>query len=267
MVRKNWTMSGCQEGSYLETGSGPLLLLIHGGGSRALHYSGIMEQLSDRARLVAPDLRGFGRSGVPKGASISFDTWVSDLATLVAHLGVAEVRLCGWSLGASLAMLLAARQSAHVSRIALLGAPRPDRPINRAFFERRLELLATLPDRGRIVDELLPSIAQMLSPQSPGHAAILETIRDEQLENLDYAEEVTRAYLTRPDLAPVASRLAAPVTLIVGEQDHTCDLAGAGRLAALIADGTIRTVPDCGHYYALEQPAAVSHLIAEALLD
>lgn len=259
-------MPGGQEGSYLEAGHGELVLLIHGGGSRALHYAGIIEALSGRARVVAPDLRGFGQSRVAVGSKITFDTWVDDLSALLGHLGAREVRLVGWSLGASLAMLLAAREGVRTARMALLGAPRPDRPINRAFFERRLELLATNTDREGIVDELLPSIAQMLSPRSSARAAILETIRQEQLENLSGAGEVTRAYLTRPDLAPVARALTMPVTLIVGEDDHTCDRAGAEQLAALIKGATIRTIADCGHYYALEQPGAVARTLAAVLL-
>src|SRR5690349_12956803 len=48
---------------YARTGSGEPLLLLHGWPEFWLTWKRVMDRLGDRFDLVAPDLRGFGRSG------------------------------------------------------------------------------------------------------------------------------------------------------------------------------------------------------------
>ncbi len=246
-------------------GEGPDVLLIHGGGSRASNFAEVQTLLSDRFRVIAPDLRGFGGSQVPPGSIISHEIWLADMVAVLDHFGVERAHVSGWSLGATVALNLASRHSARVASLALLGAPHPDRPINRAFFRERLALLQATDNPAEVVDALFPTIEGMFSPATRAlRPGAMSQVREEQIANAPSAAEVTQAYESRPDFAEILPGIGCPATLIVGEDDRTCDMDGARVLASKLPDPRIVTIADCGHYYAVEQPEAVAAALAEA---
>jgi pimeloyl-ACP methyl ester carboxylesterase len=85
---------------YEEVGAGRPLLLLHGLMAHAGFWRGQLP-LADSFRLIAPDLRGHGRSPAPP-ASVTVDRLVGDVAELVDALGLADAVVVGWSLGAAL---------------------------------------------------------------------------------------------------------------------------------------------------------------------
>lgn len=121
-------------------------------------------------RVVAPDMRGHGRSGhVGPGGFYHFWDYVPDVLALIAHLG-GRVDLVGHSMGASLAVLVAGVRPEAVRRLALVDGIGPpdgeDEEVPRALaFVAALDnpprhtLLADLDDavrRLRRYDEHLP---------------------------------------------------------------------------------------------------------------
>ena len=90
----------------------PPVLAVHGFGSDAEHTwgsTGHLRALTVAGRtVIAPDLLGHGRSDKPHDpAAYSLSGLVDDLAAVVDRLGVAEVDVIGYSLGARLAIALA----------------------------------------------------------------------------------------------------------------------------------------------------------------
>lgn len=99
----------------VETGSGPPLVLLHGG--LANHQSTLLyaAPLAARFRVIAPDLRGSGRSIYP--GPLDWDLLADDVAALVGHLGLDRAAIGGISYGAGVAVRTALR---HPSRTAAL---------------------------------------------------------------------------------------------------------------------------------------------------
>jgi len=93
------------DGARLEfddTGSGPAIVFLHGWSVGKEAFGGQREALSERFRIVVPDMRGHGRStAFVRGDGIG--TLASDLEQLLAELGVTDVILVGWSMGALVA--------------------------------------------------------------------------------------------------------------------------------------------------------------------
>ena len=56
-----------------EWGEGPAALLLHGNPDSGVMWEGVASRLATRCRCIAPDLPGFGRSGVPDGFTPSLD--------------------------------------------------------------------------------------------------------------------------------------------------------------------------------------------------
>jgi 2-hydroxy-6-oxonona-2,4-dienedioate hydrolase len=94
---------------YLVKGEGPPVLLIHGvATTMAVWYTRIIPELSQRYKVVAYDLRGHGYSDLTPTGYTSAEL-AADLAGLLEHLDLSDVRLVGHSFGGSVALQCAAR--------------------------------------------------------------------------------------------------------------------------------------------------------------
>ena len=91
------------EMAYDDTaGNGLPLLLIHGFPLDRSLWTAQLRGLADVARVIAPDLRGFGESGMPAGA-VTMDTYADDLRGLLDALGVKHAVVVGLSMGGYIA--------------------------------------------------------------------------------------------------------------------------------------------------------------------
>lgn len=88
---------------YLERGpaDGIPVILVHGNLSTGRFFEDAMAAAPDRYRVIAPDMRGFGRTEyLPLDATRGLQDWADDVRSLVEELGItAPVHLLGWSTG------------------------------------------------------------------------------------------------------------------------------------------------------------------------
>lgn len=101
-------------------GAGPAIVLVHGTGGSSRYWENLLPHLSGR-RIVAPDLLGFGRSPWPD-VDYTVGLHVDALADALAGED-GGVHLVGHSLGALLAVELAARDPAKVRALTLVSMP------------------------------------------------------------------------------------------------------------------------------------------------
>jgi len=98
----------------------PALLLVHGNGGHAHWWDPLVPFLLPGRRLIAPDLRGHGESAWPAAPAYGIADGAGDLAALLDTLGLDEVAIAAHSMGARLALWLAAQQPRRVRTLALL---------------------------------------------------------------------------------------------------------------------------------------------------
>lgn len=102
-----------------EHGNGPPLLLLHGGGSTVqTSFGAILPTLARTRHVIAPEQQALGHTGDRPGP-LSFEQMADDTAALLAHLGVAETDVMGFSNGGVVAMQLAIRHPRLVRRLIL----------------------------------------------------------------------------------------------------------------------------------------------------
>src|SRR5207249_683353 len=84
--------------SYLVYGHGPPLLLMHGGGGRALSLPRQIWDFGRHYRVIAPDARSHGASTDP-GDTLSYHVMAEDMIALLDHVRVGRADIVGWSDG------------------------------------------------------------------------------------------------------------------------------------------------------------------------
>ncbi|WP_223190816.1 alpha/beta fold hydrolase [Nonomuraea terrae] len=104
---------------YLIDGAGPLLVLLHGWPQTSACWRGIMPALAERFTVVAPDLRGYGRTDKPT-AGYDKRTMAADVRALARSLGHEKVLLAGHDRGARVAHRYALDHPGEVQRLVVM---------------------------------------------------------------------------------------------------------------------------------------------------
>jgi len=106
---------------------GTPVVLIHGNLATGRFFEQVMKNAPDHLRMIAPDMRGFGRSQrVPIDATRGLRDWADDIAALVAELGISEpVHLVGWSTGGAAVARYTIDRPAQVASVTFLDPVSP----------------------------------------------------------------------------------------------------------------------------------------------
>jgi pimeloyl-ACP methyl ester carboxylesterase len=236
--------------AYERTGSGPVLVLLHGFACDSRAWRPQLEGLAADFTVLAWDAPGAGLSDDPPD---SFETadWADCLAGLLDELDVPRAHVVGLSWGAILAQEFYARHPARVGSLVLAGGyagwygslPRP-------AAEERLATCLAFAERpaDELVSVLLPG---MFGPTAP------QEVRDELGRILSEFHPVgfrgmslSSACDTR-DLLPT---IRVPTLLVWGELDARSPIGVAHQLADAIPGARLVTIPGAGHVCNLEAP-------------
>lgn len=106
---------------YLTAGEGDPVILLHGYAQNSHMWRPLMAELAATHTVIAPDLRGFGRSAKPE-SGYDKRTMAQDIHALATSLGLRRVQIVGHDIGLMVAYAYAAQHPTDVERIALLDA-------------------------------------------------------------------------------------------------------------------------------------------------
>jgi pimeloyl-ACP methyl ester carboxylesterase len=105
---------------YLQMGSGPDLVMLHGiSGNLAVWHLRMVPLLQDHFRVTTYDLRGHGNSSMPP-SGYSTRHMAADLCALLDELGIPDVDIVGHSYGADIALHFALLHPTRVRKLALI---------------------------------------------------------------------------------------------------------------------------------------------------
>ncbi len=107
--------------SYTDSGSGPVLLFIHGLLGSQKQWAHLVDELDEDHRLIVPDLFGHGESAKPVG-DYSLGAHAATLRDLLDRLGIEQVTLVGHSLGGGIAMVFSYLFPERVDRLVLVAS-------------------------------------------------------------------------------------------------------------------------------------------------
>ena len=126
-LQEGYAEIGDQRLHYVETGEGPLVVLLHGFPE---FWYGWREQIKPLAaagfRVVVPDMRGYNLSSRPAGVkAYDTETLVADIVGLIHERGCESAMLVGHDWGGSVAWATAMSHPEVVDRLAILNAAHP----------------------------------------------------------------------------------------------------------------------------------------------
>lgn len=272
--------------AYLEEGTGPLVLLLHGYPDNAHSWEHQLGALAAAGyRAVAPFMRGYPPTEVPPGAFYDRATLACDVAGLVDALGGGEpCHLVGQDWGAAIGYGVLGAFPERIRRAVILAVPHPvaiRRTLRRSpaqvirSFHWFLFQLPWLPER--LVRARKAAFLEFLwwlwSPayQDRAHvAAIRETMAAPEVAaaTLAYYRAAMQSSFQDPALGDVRERLDRPIEVPTRVLCGAKDMRGRmleGQRDLFRADYDWQIVEGAGHFLHRERPAEVNRHILDWL--
>ena len=243
----------------LDQGTGPVLLLVHGFPLDHTMWRPQIEHFSASRRVLAPDLRGFGGSGVTRG-TVTMQQFADDIAALLDALRIDAVDFCGLSMGGYIAWQFLQRHRGLVRSLILCDTKAAaDTPEGR---ETRIGLAEKVVQRGpEFIAQTMPDklFSQHTRAQRPEIVADIQAVmRRTHPEGIAAA---ARGMAERPDVTPLLPSIDVPTLVVVGEEDAITTRDEMFGMSAAIPSAEFVSVADAGHMAPLEQPSVVNAAI------
>jgi pimeloyl-ACP methyl ester carboxylesterase/quercetin dioxygenase-like cupin family protein len=251
--------------AYLDRGSGPPVVLVHGAVADYRAWAAVAERLAGRRRVIVPSLRyHWPNTGGGDGSDYGPARHAADLAALLVGLELGPVRLVGHSLGGHVALLLARDHPELVQSLALVEPSVPsilyqqaDGDTVRRAQARVLEVvrsLAGVNDQERAVRTLLGAAYGQGS---------LDRLPDWALAMYLDNGRAIRAWSdsTAPASEPACEglrRIATPTLLLGGERSPESPGRILAELARCLPKAETVTLPGASHGMPMDAPDAVA---------
>jgi 3-oxoadipate enol-lactonase len=254
-------MSAPVQSAYSVEGIGPPLILIHGIGASRHSWDGLIGHLKSDFRCVSYDLRGHGRSPLPK-PPYTLDDLVEDVEALRRELRIEKAHFAGHSLGGMIGPAYARRYPDRVLSLGLYSTAAfrtPDdaakvRGVVAAMRAKGIPpVLATLKERW-FTPEFAASSPEVIERRMQ---QVIDTDRDVFLSVFDiYAET---------EMAPWLAEIHHPSLVLTGENDGGCNPRLNAQIAASMPNAELVILPALRHAILLEAPMAVAQPVLDFL--
>ena len=254
---------------YIEEGQGPILLLLHGGGTWSYSFHKNIGTLAKHFRVIAMDMPGHGFSEIPENYGYSLLDTRNVIEALRRHLGADRLSIAGNSWGGGWALDYAEHFPEHTAALILIDA-------------------AGLADTVEADQSSWPYLTVPILGRAILHGVFRFTVADGYRSTLFHdgskvrestIDEVYNALSWTPNLLAQIkyqknlkweetdvrmSTLRCPVLIIWGQYDEYLDPSMASRMAFKIPDATLVFLPT-SHLPQEEDPAAVNQRILDFL--
>ena len=233
---------------YFDLGSGPVVVLLHGLGSKKEDWLSVLEPMAQKYRLLVPDQIGFGKSDKPL-MDYSVQTYVDFLNEFLRQMKVEKASLVGESLGGWIAALYTAELGGGAHMV----------PVEKLVLVDAAGLKQETP-----IPDLNPS--SLAAMKAMMEAVFYDTswldenaLRKVFTDKLAVHDGFTvRSFLGNPALAGERldgrmGSIKAPTLVVWGKQDKLLPITSGDKYAAGIAGAKMVSFDKCGHVPPVEK--------------
>jgi 3-oxoadipate enol-lactonase len=255
--------SGDAEIAYRVLGEGSPVILLHPFPADYEFWLPVAQALSTRYRVVLPDLRGHGDSGVGDGPA-TMEKHAGDIARVMDSAEIGRAPLVGVSIGGYALFEFWRR---HRGRVAAMGLFNTKAPADSAEARAgRLQAANDVIERGTepffesMVPRLLGKSTRETRPDLVEGA--LRMMRKMSPEDV---AQVQRGMAERMDSMDTLKTINVPTLLITGDEDILTGLNEAELMRQHISGSQLRVIAKAGHYSPWEQPEEAGKLLRQFL--
>ncbi len=243
---------------YQVVGDGPDLVLLHPFPLNHNFWSAVAEQLSNRYRLIMPDLRAHGDSELGNGPA-TMQKFAADLAALCREERISKAFFAGVSIGGYLLFEFWRRYREHIAALVLANTrASAETPESRATRLASADKVLREGTAG-FVEEMLPKLTSPITQNNRPDIVDAARRMMQKMSPQDIAG-VQQGMAARPDSIPTLQTIDVP-TLIISGEDDSVPLAEAELMRQQIPGSRLQIIPRAGHYAALEQPQEFGRLL------
>jgi len=247
---------------YDDVGTGVPVAFVHGFPHNRTLWAPQIGALVDRARCIAPDLRGFGESS--RHGPFSIDQFADDVALLLRGLGIERAVVAGLSMGGYVALALWRRHRALV-RGLVLADTRAGADTDEAREKRRaLVEVARTRGSGAVADgQITGMLGKTTRDKRP--ALIDELHRMLEAAPVEGIVGALEAMMARVDSTDTLATIDVPTLIVVGGEDVLTPPSESEILHEAIRGSRLEVIEHAGHVSNMERPAAFNHVLTEFL--
>ena len=261
---------------YTDEGTGAPVLLIHGFGTNTFTWRHIAPDLAQDHRVIAVDLKGFGKSDKPLDERYAAADQAELLTQLIVDRDLHDLTIVGHSFGGGIALLLALdaddRLKGRIAKLVLLDTIAYAQTIP-TFFK-----MLDMPVVSQIGVRAVPSSVQV---EVALKIAYFDDSKIDAAEVDAYSQPLETAegkhamihsarQIVPPDLDIISARyksITLPALILWCDHDRIVPLDVGIKLRRTMPNSKLRIVNECGHMPQEEQPEAVLNQIRLFLAD
>jgi 4,5:9,10-diseco-3-hydroxy-5,9,17-trioxoandrosta-1(10),2-diene-4-oate hydrolase len=259
-----------------QAGSGPAVVMLHGGGpgaSGVSNYSRNIDALAQQFRVIVPDLPGYGRSVKGVDQSDPFGYLADTMRGLLDELGLASAHLVGNSYGGAAALRLALDTADRVDKLVLMGPGGigTTRGAPTAGLKTLLSYYSGGPSRAKlenfirtylvydgksVPDELIDlRYAASIDPEVVANPPLRRPSGPKALWRMDLTRDRRLKHLRTPSL------------VLWGRDDKVNRPSGGPLLAKMLPHAELVMTSHTGHWLQWERAQLFNQLVSEFLSD
>lgn len=264
---------------YLDEGSGPPVVMVHGNPSWSFYYRNLVIELRDRYRCIVPDHIGCGFSDKPGDDRYDYTLTrrVDDLEQLLDHLGIGEkITLVLHDWGGMIGMAYAVRHPERISRLVILNTGAFHLPKEKRFpFALKLcrnTRLGAFLVRGGNAFSLAASFVGCKRNTMPvelrqAYRLPYDTWRN-RIATLRFVQDIPLApgdrnyELVSAVAAGIGQFSSLPMAIFWGERDFVFDCSFLAEWQQRFPRAEVHRYPDAGHYILEDAQEEIIPLIA-----
>jgi 3-oxoadipate enol-lactonase len=254
---------------YEVMGEGPAVVFAHGLGGNHMSWFQQVAHFADRYSCVAFAHRGFAPSSSIEGGPDPAK-YAGDLAALIAHLNLTDVRVVAQSMGGWSTVEYALTRPLELRAIVLAGTTgtidpqhieEPERTRLARWLETDLPQVPKLFARG-----IHPAGGERMAREQPALHLLYRQI-DDQNADLDKKKIGARCFALRTRKPEELRKLTCPILFISGDEDVVIPPFAADAIARVVPGARVVHIEDAGHSAYFERPARFNAIVEAFFKD
>jgi 3-oxoadipate enol-lactonase len=249
---------------YVEQGEGPAVVFAHGYDMDHTMFAPQFEDLPDRYRCIAWDMRGHGRSDCPDGPW-SMQDLVDDMVAFIDGVDAGPCHLVGMSVGGMIAPRVALQRPELVRSLVLIDTSADaEDPERAALYTGFQDTIAAEGITDELVEVGIPILFGERYRTSEPKAIEFHVDRVRSMKR-EASVEGLRSFIGRDSVLDRLQEIRVPVLVVHGEEDIAQPMEEAEKIVERIPGAELVRIPGAGHTTPLEAPDVVNEALSSFL--